>query len=359
MRVCQILYSGLGGHGSVAFSIIDGGSLQTSHSMIFYGIENLIKDYEDKCSDRNVRFKFVKKKSGLDLNSFLKIYKSLKILNPDVIILHSNTIIIPVWFFSFLKRKRLISVEHTPINVKTKKDWVFSILNNRLSHKVVLLTKSFCSAYFRAIPIILSQRKVSIIPNGIDTAYFKPLTRDAGEDKQLIGMLSRLSPSKDHETLIMSMKILKDRSSDLILNIAGDGEEKESLENLVNQFELNHQIAFLGLIKKEQILKFFADIDIYVHTSISETMSTSIMQAMASGKPIIAANIEGVKNLIEVGKTGILFEPGNPEDLAKKIIMLKNNSRLRTLLSIEARRFAIDYLSQEKMSESYHNLFIK
>lgn len=340
----------------MAFSIIDGDNSDDSHCLLFYGIEELIEDYEKRCAKKNISFDVVRKSKGLDFKSYLSIIRSLNRLKPQVIILHSSSIILPVWLYSFFSRCSLISVEHTPVLIKTQLDWVFSFINHALANYTVLLTQAYFEVYKKKLRWIRT-KKITIISNGIDTNIFKNLKKRKIEKKIVIGTLGRLSPSKDHQTLISAIKILIDKGYDIQLKIAGDGEVRGALESYVNYLKLNSYIEFLGLIEEDKIPIFFNNVRIYAHPSMSETMSTSIMQALACGKPIVAADIEGNAGIIEDGNTGILFQVKNEVSLAEKIESLMLDDYLQKTLSQNSRNFALSHLSQEKMSKSYKKLY--
>lgn len=354
MKICQILYSGLGGHGNVSFSLIDGDdSGKNEHCLIFFGIEDLLDEYRVKCIEKNIEFGFVKKKIGLDAASQLGVWRQLKTMNPDAIILHSSTLILPIFLFCVMRKTRLISVEHTPIISKRFKDWVFSFINCLLASYVVLLSEAYKNK-FKSMMALNRFRTIATIPNGLNTEDFKPVNADRRSYN--IGMLSRLSEHKNHKTLIKALKLISIEFKEIQLLIAGEGETKEELKKLASDLGLKQQITFLGLLQEREVIEFLEGISIYVHSSYSETMSTSIMQAMASGKPIVATDTEGIADLIIDDETGILFKKEDEVDLAEKVVLLLKNESLHRKLGNNARVYAKKNLSNKKMFQSYYEL---
>ena len=102
--------------------------------------------------------------------------------------------------------------------------------------------------------------------------------------------------------------------------IAGSGENKTNITKQVKSYSLQNNIIFNGELDEQLLKKWFNKIDLYLHPSFGEGMSTSILQAMSSSTPILASNVRGINNLIGKKKyLGMLFD-NNIHDLKKKII---------------------------------------
>jgi glycosyltransferase involved in cell wall biosynthesis len=135
-----------------------------------------------------------------------------------------------------------------------------------------------------------------------------------------IGCAGRLVAGKDIKTLILAIEKVKAKSNILNLLIAGDGPEKNNLEQLVVKLNLESNVKFLGKISEMD--NFFAQIDVFVHPSIREGFGLVVLEAMSRGIPVIAANNTSLPELVSSPFNGFLFETGNFEDLATKICLL-------------------------------------
>lgn len=362
MKIVNIIYSGLGGHAAVVFALIEGDKfLQNSHTIIFYGVESLPIAYSDKCNSLGITFFTVLKKSGFDLNSVKQITSLLGSVKPDVIILHTINLIISVSKYARTNNVTLISVEHQSNELKLKKEWFFSLLLMFLSDKVVYLTDIYRLQMKQKFKLLFRNKKVSVINNGINLALYKPSIFQHPYASTLhIGMLSRLMPTKDHGTLILSFaEILKKYKGDLniILNIAGDGTTMENLKSQVLHLSIENNVIFKGMIPESKSIDFLNEQDIYVHASMGETMSTSIMQAMACNKAIIASDVAGINNMLENEKTALLVPPKNKEKLTEAFIRLIENDFLKNRLRKNAFKFAKHNFSNEIMFHKYYQLF--
>lgn len=98
---------------------------------------------------------------------------------------------------------------------------------------------------------------------------------------------------------------------------AGEGKERPALEQLAKELEMTAQVQLLGFVEK--IEDFFAGLDIFIFCSEWEGMPNAVLEAMACGKPVVAANIPGVKELIKHEKTGLLYMPADVNALASRV----------------------------------------
>ncbi len=360
LKVAQILYSGLGGHASVVFSIINADKQrQLCNHLIFYGIEETKPEYIEKCEQLKIPYTSIIKKSTKDnINPYLKLFNSLKTIKPDIILCHSPNVIIPSYLYKKINSTKLIIVEHTPNQVKRKSEWLWSLLSMIVANKVVLLSEQYRVDLKKKLGFIFRSSKVKVIPNGIDIDVFAPSLKRQNWKGVSIGMVSRLSVSKDHNALIKAFVKLKGKPyyDSLNLYIAGDGETRDSLIKITEELDLKSKVHFLGMLDEQQIIDLLNDLDIYVHSSLGETMSTAIMQAMACGLPVIATDIPGINNLIEHEKTGLLFTKGDDNELQSYIDSLVLNLELRRKLMESAREYAINYFSNKIMFSKYSKL---
>jgi glycosyltransferase involved in cell wall biosynthesis len=111
------------------------------------------------------------------------------------------------------------------------------------------------------------------------------------------------------------------------------------------------------MLEEKELVTFLHNVDIYIHASLGETMSTAIMQAMACGKPIIASDVMGISNMIENNVTGILVPPKNVTAMAEALLHLINNAELAKQLAANAFNFAATNYSNKKMLANYKVIF--
>jgi glycosyltransferase involved in cell wall biosynthesis len=176
-------------------------------------------------------------------------------------------------------------------------------------------------------------------------------------------MQSRLVRIKDHLTLHRAMAILRDSGivepGKHLLRIAGDGEFRGELESEASKLNIRDLVEFTGMLPERELVGFLEGLDMYIHASLGETMSTAIMQAMACGLPIIASDVKGINNMISHEENGLLVPAKDAQAMAKAIERLLNDSALAARLRTAARRVAEQKFSNTRMLESYGELFRK
>lgn len=355
VRVVQILYSGLGGHGSVAFSLIESDREgRYAHGLLFFGVEPARAEYEEKASLHRVSHRSVLKRPGFETRSSRELYAALADLKPDVILNHSPAAILPVGLYARRHSVPLVTVEHQANAAKTWKHHLWSKLSLMLSRSVVVLTDDYLREYESLHGSVVRNADVRVIGNGIDTDLFSPAATMALSGTWHVGMASRLTPLRDHVGLVQALAMTE--RSDVKLLIAGAGDTEPRIQSEISRLDLSERVCMCGLLDEEHMVSFLQGLDVYVHASFFETMSTSIMQAMSVGLPVVAYDIPGVRNLVQPGVTGLLVPPGRPELLAKTLARVVEDSALRNRLGSRARRFARDNWSLDKMFSRYNDL---
>ncbi|KXX70408.1 glycosyltransferase family 4 protein [Flammeovirga sp. SJP92] len=354
-KVTHIFYSGLGGHANVFFSLLKADKLSLYDSnVILYGIEDPLKEYIINFEKYNITYTFVRKKKGMDIFFWLKIFQNIRKIRPNRIFLHGSYNIIPSFVYSVFNKTKIIVRETQANHLKTKLEWILLYLSVFLSDYLVFLSKAYHTELINNSPNIFINRKIRIIPNGIDLTFYKP-NKMINIDKRFmrIGMISRVVPIKDHITLLKAFSKLVTKNSNLILRIAGDGTELENLKELSQKLKIQKNVEFLGTITQSEIPEFLNSLDIYVHATFGETMSTSIMQAQACGLPIVGTNVKGVKNIIKHNENGLLYELEDALDLETQLITLLTSKEKMEKFSLASIQYAKEKLSNENMFKEY------
>lgn len=188
----------------------------------------------------------------------------------------------------------------------------------------------------------LNPEKIATIYNGIDLNKFKINRKNNSEVKKIIS-IGRLTKAKDYPNLFRALDklILKLNKQNIPLpsvNIAGTGELEKELKTLISKMNLDNIVSFLGL--RQDIPELLKESDIYVMSSEWEGLSISLIEALASGIPIVATNAGSNNEVIENNVSGIIVPIKDPEALAEGIYNLIINKDLRDRLSKEAMKRA-------------------
>jgi L-malate glycosyltransferase len=355
-KITHVLYSGLGGHGNVFFSFLGASHNKYKNTAVFYGVEDLKEEYASQCLSGNIPFQFIRKSRGIDLKFYLDIYNALKKDSPDIIFLHGSSVILPAYIYKFFNNKKILTRETQANHLKSISEWIFMILAMLFSDKIIFLSIAYRKDVQKKLSVFFKKSKTVVIPNGIDLEkYSGNINKNDFID---IGMQSRIVPIKDHETLLKSLTALKNKPyyPKLLLHIAGNGPTLKGLEHLATRLKIEEKVIFYGALDYHDLVRFMKSLDIYVHATWGETMSTSIMQAQACGLPIIASDVPGVNNVIENDVNGLLVKAGNPKDMANAINKLIENPDLITKFEKASSAYAQANLSHRLMFDRYREL---
>ncbi len=172
---------------------------------------------------------------------------------------------------------------------------------------------------------------VLAISCGIDASKFANNTPTSNKNPVLL-FLGRLDDEKRIHILLKAVALLEDHPR-VVVELVGDGGERENLERLAKELGIDHRVKFLGHIGDGDLAAAYERCTAFVMPSIAELQSIATMEAMASGRPVIAANAMALPHLVHDGDNGYLFEPDNPEDLASKIrlVLEADDSELERL----------------------------
>lgn len=204
------------------------------------------------------------------------------------------------------------------------------------------------------------KEKVTVIYNGVSLSDFKIKERVIKEDVNLIVAIGRLTLAKDHDNLIEAYHILKRKYIEIDrtlpqLWIVGDGEMKKALIKKVNDLSLDKEIIFKGI--RNDITEILKKADIYVMSSAWEGLSISLIEALASGIPVIATNVGSNDEIIDDNVNGLLVPKKNPELFANSLNGLINNYKLRKKFSKNAieksKKFSI-----EKCAKKHYQIYL-
>lgn len=198
---------------------------------------------------------------------------------------------------------------------------------------------------------------VTVIPNNVDLKTFNPkvngsvmrnqLLKGRKKDK-LVLYMGRLSKEKKVDTMIKAAKILKDEHITFV--IGGTGPAAEYYQSMVNRMHLNNKIKFIGFVPQERLPQLYAASDMLCMPSMFETQGVVAVEAMASGKPVVAANYLALKELVVNGKNGEKFKANDPASCARKIERVIYNMDSYKGMFDTAKRYSIERTTDDLLN---------
>jgi len=211
----------------------------------------------------------------------------------------------------------------------------------------------------------LAREKIAVVYNGVD-ARFAPRDRAAArrqlglpENRFILLFVGLLVPIKGLDMLLEGMRIIG--RGDLLCALVGDGSQKEELKQLAVRSGLDGQMLFVGQRPVEEVSTWMNSADALVLPSRSEGRPNVVLEAQASGLPVIATCVGGTPELVQHGKNGLLVESGDARGLADQIVQLVDDDSLRDRLGKAGRESVLTNgltweSSAQKMIEIYRQL---
>lgn len=300
-----------------------------------------------------IKFTIVNFKSFSDFKSVSNLKSELRKLKPDLIHFHGvRAGWLGILATNGLKPKKiytehLYTFDYHLKNPLREKMQLFGLKKIVKSVDKIVVPSSAVETFLVGRLNILSS-KIKIIPNGLeDYAITKKKSRHK------IGFIGSLNEQKGISCLICAIRLLVRKFPDLCLEIIGEGPSRDRLQKESQDLEEN--IKFIGSV--EQISPHLATWNLLVAPSLSESFGQVALEAAIAQLPIIATKVGGFMEVIEDGKTGILVDAGNAQDLANAIEKLLKSDKLCTEMGAAARHRYEKLYSADLMASEFEKLY--
>jgi L-malate glycosyltransferase len=204
----------------------------------------------------------------------------------------------------------------------------------------------------------IQEQKLAVIPNGLPPGWFAEVPPALPRDLRVtrIGMISRMNDSvKRHDLFLRVAAKLSPSFPELQFVLVGDGPLRPRLEDLARQLGLGERVTFLG--DRRDVAAVLAALDISVLPSSSESLSNVILESMAAGLPVVAANVGGNPELVQNGNTGCLFSTGDEAQFGAALETLVTQPELRHRLGSRAREEVLLKYSIAGVRDRYQDLY--
>jgi len=285
----------------------------------------------------------------LDIFSICKIFRELKSFQPDAVIFNDQRDL----------RLGVLAASRAKVPLKIqRKGWSF--LKGSFRDRFYYSRVDYVAAVSKDIEHLFKEKlnmgdsRLYYLPNGVSLDRFQNLDPlalrkkiSASPDEILLGMAGRLEKQKRQADLIRAAQILTRRGHKVRVILAGEGKARQSLEKLALNIGVAQLVSFLGFVEKVE--EFLVGLDIFVFCSEQEGMPNAVLEAFAAARPVVAAEIAGVRELIENGKSGLLYSAGDVDALAGLIERLIQDPALRGNLASAARHAVEEKVAERKI----------
>lgn len=362
MKILQLNSSSiLGGGQKIMFDIIN--ELRGSFDFTAVALPGI---FLDKYQEKNISIEELR--AGSLFSTIKEIRRLIKKLQP--VIIHAHGTRAAVWarivvIFSRKKPKIIYTLHGFHIirkNILIR--WVFVALERFLNLWTdILVCVSEADKKLILKYKTISENKIIVIKNGIDLKKFQIDQQRIEEKKQnlrlrnnfILTTIGRLHQPKDCSIILKALKLIISQIKNVKLLIIGDGPLQEPLEKEAKNLGLREYVKFLGFQEDVPILINLSDLIIL--STKWEGLPLVPLEAGAGKKPVIASDVEGVREIIINKKTGYLFKPGSEKDLAEKIFQLTKSEELRKKIGESAFKFISENFDQRIMVEKYRKLY--
>jgi glycosyltransferase involved in cell wall biosynthesis len=200
--------------------------------------------------------------------------------------------------------------------------------------------------------------KIRTIANGIDVEPFEralPSPALNFDGNKVIGMVARLDLQKGFECLLRAAHQLCGIFPALKVVIAGEGPDRQAIENMIQRFGLQSSVILAG--HHSDMPGIYAAIDIFVLPSLNEGLPMTILEAMAASKPVIATRVGAIPSVIKEGETGLLVDPGDADGLRDALARLLSDSDLCQRLGAAGHDWVRRNYTSEAMAMKYRQMY--
>ena len=359
IRLTHVVHSfGTGGMEKGIATLVNKGSKHFEHSLLCLTTSGESR----RLLKKPIRIVELKKAEGNSLRFIKRTAKALRSLNPDIIHTRNWSGLDGVIAARLAGFSNVVHGEH---------GWGVADVNGLKLKRLLIrrllacwVTEFTCVSrqmlHWLHEDIRISERRITQIYNGVDCGSFRPATDlerekireniGVSKNRPIIGIVSRLDPIKDHQTLFRAFYEVRKSHSQAVLLVVGDGPERRRLENIADC-----GIVFLG--NRSDIPDVLRALDVFVLTSLNEGISNTILEAMATALPVVATNVGGTPEIAKNGATCILARPGDVDFICNAINEYLGDSEIRRAHGMAGRERVLRKFSIQAMVRGYESVW--
>lgn len=330
-------------------------------------------DFAQRITAAGVEIYELRKKAGQDLGVYWRLWRTLSALRPAVV--HSrNLAALESQFVALcLSGVKRVHGEHgRDVGDLQGLNWKYRLLRKLfrpIVQRYVAVSKDLASWLNESIGIKAS--KITQIYNGVDFSKFEcrrnlkrelfPLSFLPHGQAVVLGTVGRLAQVKDQGSILAALALLFDRRPELKMTVrvvlVGDGPEREVLQRQVSELGLSDHVWLAG--DRTDIPELLQSMDIFMLPSLGEGLSNTVLEAMASGLPVIATDVGGNPELVVPGVTGLLVSVGDSEGLSLAMQDLIETPERRQTMGASARKSIENKFDWGRAVEEYFAVYDK
>jgi glycosyltransferase involved in cell wall biosynthesis len=212
--------------------------------------------------------------------------------------------------------------------------------------------------------------RVTVVPNSVDPERFHPVPRDEALRRRLgldhvgcvLGYVSSIRPLERIEDLLRATAILRDRGLDVGVLVVGDGNSLHRVRQCARELGLGDRAVLPGSVPHDEVLQYYAQIDVFVVPRGGDRVSGLVtplkpFEAMATGLPVVVADVPALREIVKPGETGLTFRPDDPSSIADAVEPLVGDPSARTALGQAGREWVLAERTWAHAGRRYRDLY--
>ncbi len=311
----------------------------------------------ERAREKGILTREVPMRKSYDVPAILRLIRIIRDDRIDIINTHSGKDSLLAGLAGRLSGKRpaIVRTRHLALPITSL------VTYRNLPDRVVTVSK-YVKNYLvsEGVP----ESMVTAVPTGVNTEVFNPEMYDytfreelgIRRDAPLIGTIGILRKKKGHHHLLEAIPAVLRRFPEARFVFAGDGPQWRNLNTAIEQLGLEKQVIMLG--RRRDVPRILRALDLFVLPTLQEALGTAFLEAMAMEVPVIGTSVDGVTEVIEHEKTGMLVPPGDPGGLSNVIIELLDQPERARALAREGRKKVAACFTKERMCEGMMRVYL-
>ncbi|MFA5275638.1 MAG: glycosyltransferase family 4 protein [Candidatus Omnitrophota bacterium] len=303
-----------------------------------------------------------------DLLAFFEMIRFIKKNNINIVHTHSSK--------AGIVGRLAARVAGVKVIIHTVHGWSFNDFQAPFIRKFYIFLEKLCANFSSKIIVVSQWDKLkglkenigkesqyALISYGINHEEFQEKNQLLKRESEvlpsdiLIGMVACFKPQKTPQDFIELAKLVTIKVNNAKFLMVGDGVLRPSLQKLISRYGLQDKVVLAGW--RRDIPQILSALDIFVLTSLWEGLPIAVLEALVSGKPVVATHTGGISEVIRDGENGFLVAPKEIKQMADKLIRLVNDADLRISMGEKARLSVADSFSISSMVAAHQTLYLK
>lgn len=326
---------------------------------------NGYSDFRLRIRRSDVEILDLKKREGQDPGMHVRLFRALQSLRPDILHTRNLSAMEAAPTAALAGVKVRIHGEHgrdmSDLDGSSRKFQLMRRAYAPFVHHFIALSRDLENYLEEKVGI--SDSRITQIYNGVDTEKFHPgkseVTAFPRSGKLVFGTVGRMQSVKDQTTLarafIRLIEMAPQYRDQARLVMVGEGPLRNEVARLIEKADLADSVWLPGA--RDDIPEIMRSLDVFVLPSLAEGISNTILEAMASGLPVIATRVGGNPELVNDGESGFLVPPADPEAMAQSMLRYLAEPALVARQGVSAKQSADERFSMQAMVESYLNVY--